>query len=109
MIIIISTPKNMPIIFPMPPRKEVPPTTTAAIALSSQPVPTLDEKADRRIVWSTAANAVKTPTIMKVVVFTILVLIAIARAARALSPVEKIQLPNRWGQSRWLVRWPIFG
>ena len=66
----MRTPKKDPITDPLPPIRLVPPMTTAAMACSSQPTPTLGLAELILAVWMTAARparnpqTAKTPTLM---------------------------------------------
>ncbi len=82
-----KAPRKIPAISPIPPRRDVPPTTQAAIAFSSQPSPVREVKQLTLAICIPATKAHKIPTMINAVIFTIWVRIPIALAASALSPV----------------------
>ncbi len=90
-----TAPSTPPAMVPMPPAKEVPPMTAAAITCSSAPVPRAEVAAFRRAVMMTAAIAASTPITMNVFMIVHRVLMPASTAASGLPPMEYTYRPNR--------------
>ncbi len=61
----VSAPRTVPRMVPVPPSSEVPPSTTAAMTCSSNPSAAFDEPEPRRAAMSSPANADVTPLRIK--------------------------------------------
>ena len=86
----IIHPIKVPKIVPIPPKAEVPPRKTAAIALSRYPSPNEVQKYNASRLTSIPAKAAKNPNCAKTSIFTLFTGIPIILALSILSPVKNI-------------------
>ncbi|CDC42361.1 unknown [Firmicutes bacterium CAG:449] len=87
-------PKTAPDIFPIPPEKEIPPTTHAAIASSSVPDPVLGEPEPTLAPSKNPPIPYRTPAITNIPIVTLKTLIPDTDAASVFPPTAYIYLPN---------------
>ena len=91
----MHTPTTTPEILPIPPVKDTPPTTQAAMASISQPCPyAADPEPTIRIHSSQEPNPYRTPAIMKAPRVTLNTEIPETAAASAFPPTAYRYLPN---------------